>query len=296
MKAVRFIIPKTSEATFRLQEDKAPFFYDSIHYHPEYQLTLILKGEGTRFIGNSVERYKPGDLFFIGKNVPHVFRSDQEYYKNTSSLESHSVSIFINDEILGEQFLNLPELTSITRLLELSLFGVSYKQEEKKKTKALILASFKLKSFERFLHILDLLQRLSKIEDFQLLSPTPFIHPSKESDNERINTIFQYLSSHFTSDITLQDIASIANMTTNSFCRYFKKRTGKPFSHFLNTMRIEYACHLMVSTNDGIGSISMDCGYNNISYFNRQFKKFKKLRPNEYRQKYSMNLSKDIFT
>ncbi len=291
MKAVRFIIPKTSEATFRLQEDHSAYFYDSIHYHPEYQLTLVLKGEGTCFIGNSVERYKPGDVFLIGKNVPHVFRSDQEYYNEGAKLESHCVSIFLNDETLGKQFLDLPELVSIHRLLESSQYGIYFPQKENEKISNQILHAFEIKDFERFLHIINLFHYLSCIENIQLLSTTPFFQPSKETDHERINVIFQHLSLNFANEITLEEVAQMANMTTNSFCRYFKKRTGKSFSHFLNNLRIEYACHMIANSNEAFGSIAMDCGYNSLSYFNRQFKNIKKLTPNQYRIKYAGNIT-----
>ncbi|MGQ1787165.1 MULTISPECIES: AraC family transcriptional regulator [unclassified Saccharicrinis] len=288
MKAVRFVIPKTSSTSFRLQEDRAPYFYETIHYHPEYQLTLIIKGEGTRFIGNSVERFKPGDIFLIGKNVPHVFRSDDKYYNANRSLESYSISIFLNDDTFGKLFFELPEMASIKRLLNKALYGISFNKEDNTVIKKMIKDVSTYEDFDRFQHILKMFNYISKIHNVQLLSPVPFMEPSSEQESERINVVFQYLSKHFTSEIQLDCIAHVASMTPNSFCRYFKKRTGKSFSHFLNDMRIEYACHLMANTQDNFGRISADCGYNSLSYFNRQFKLVMGQTPTEYRNKYSL--------
>ncbi len=292
MKPVRFVIPKTSGTSFRVQYDRGSHFYDTIHYHPEYQITLIVKGDGTRFIGNSVERFKAGDVYLIGKNVPHVFRSDTRYYEPGTLLESYGISFFVNTETLGEHFFDLPEMAPIKRLLELGAHGLVFKNEDRR---ALIHGIMKIPQFEdfaRFQHILSLLNSMAHAQDMFTLSSVPFVEPSSDAEHERINVVFQYLSTHFTQEISLDTIANVASMTTNSFCRYFKKRTGKPFSNFLNDMRIEYACHLIAGSMRSYGEVAMECGYNNLSYFNRQFKLIMGLTPRQYRNKYGLEASK----
>ncbi len=291
MKPVRFVIPKTSGVTFRVQYDKDPYFYDTIHYHPEYQVTLIVKGEGTRFIGNSVERFKPGDVFLIGKNVPHVFRSDPAYYEPDSTLETYGLSFFVNPEILGPQFLELPEMAPVKRMLDLGAYGLTFKNQDATIIKDEMLIIPGLKDFDRFQHIINLLHMMANAHEMFQLSSVPFKEPSSDAEHERINVVFQYLSMHFTTEVSLEKISEVASMTPNSFCRYFKKRTGKAFSHFLNEMRIEYACHLIAGNNQPFGEIAMDCGYNSLSYFNRQFKNVMHQTPGEYREKYGSSIT-----
>ncbi len=288
MKAVRFVIPKTSGTSFRVQDDRSAYFYDSIHYHPECQLTYIQKGEGTCFIGNAVERFKAGDVFLIGQNVPHVFRSDAKYYQEDNKLESYSTSIYLNEDTFGRQLFDLPELYAVKKLLESAAQGITFSLSDAQFVGQMILKAKELTEFSRFHYILGLFNTMAEIHDVQVLSTVPFKQPSSENDNERINLVFKYLTTHYDREISLQEIANVASMTTNSFCRYFKKRTGKSFSNFLNGLRIEYACHQIANSKDGFANISMDCGFNSLSYFNRQFKTITGLTPNAYRAKYGI--------
>lgn len=287
MKAVRFVIPKTSGNSFRVQVDCQPFFYDTIHYHPEHQLTLIVQGEGTSFIGNKVERYAPGDVFIVGKNVPHVFKSDQVYYRG-GDMTSHGISVFLKDETFGREFFEIPEMGHIKRLLELALMGIKVSGHDRQASAKMIKRINTLEGFERFQLLLSLLNLLATSEHLYPLSSVKYHSPSSETDNERINEVFNHISNHFREEITLDEIAAVANMTVNSFCRYFKQRTRKTYSSFLNDIRIEYACKLIASGNDAFNTIALESGYNNVSYFNRKFKQIMGVTPLEYRRRYRM--------
>lgn len=232
MKAVRFVIPKTGGNSFRVQTDRDSHFYDSIHFHPEHQLTVILKGEGTRFIGNHVERFFPGEVYFIGKNVPHVFKCDNRYYQGKAELEAHSISVFFKDETFGPWFFEIPEMAHIKRLLELASMGIKIGGTEKEYISEIITATTKQDGFQRFQSLLSILDIISKSDTLKTLSTVRYISPSKNLESERINVVFQYLSNNFKEEITLGQISSIANMTPNSFCRYFKQRTGKAYTVF----------------------------------------------------------------
>ncbi|MCU4163345.1 AraC family transcriptional regulator [Carboxylicivirga caseinilyticus] len=287
MKAIRFIIPKTGNNSFRHQVDKGSTFYDNIHYHPEHQITLILKGEGTSFIGNHIERFQPGDIFMIGKNVPHVTRCDEVYYEPDSELNVHSISLFFKDESFGQQFFEIPEMAHIKRLLTEATKGLRLEGNDKTEVSQLIKDCQTQDGFERFQTFMNILNIFAQSKDCRSLSTISYHTPIKQADNERINIVFQYLSKNFKEDIELQEISEVANMTPNSFCRYFKQRTGKPYTVFLNEMRIEYAGNLIAGTTDSFGNIAAKCGYNSISYFNRQFKQITKLTPLQYRKKYN---------
>jgi AraC-like DNA-binding protein len=287
LRAVRFIIPKTGGNSFRVQTERSPHFYDTIHYHPEHQITVILKGEGTRFIGNHVERFQPGEVYFIGRNVPHVFKCDASYYEGNSQLEASSVSVFFKDETFGPQFFEIPEMTHIKRLLELASLGVRIDGEDRKRTVEILNSIEEQDGFQRFQSLLSILDICSKSDSLKTLSSVPYTSPSKDSENERINVVFKFLSDNFRNEITLDKIASVANMTPNAFCRYFKQRTGKAFTVFLNEMRVEFAAKLIAHNHDNFGNIAQECGFNSISYFNRQFKRIMQTSPMAYRNKYS---------
>jgi AraC-like DNA-binding protein len=285
MRAVRFIIPKTGGNSFRIQRDRAPHFYDMIHYHPEHQITVILKGEGTRFIGNNVDRFQPGEVYFIGRNVPHVFKCDTRYYEG-NKLEAHSVSIFFKHETFGPHFFEIPEMAHIKRLLELASLGIKVDGEGGERIQRILKSIESQDGFQRFQSLLSILDLCSKSDSLQTLSSIRYTSPLKDLENERINVVFQFLSNNFRKEITLARIASIASMTPNSFCRYFKQRTGKSFTAFLNGMRIEFAAKLIANNQDNFGNIAQECGFNSISYFNRQFKRVMKTSPNAYRNMY----------
>jgi YesN/AraC family two-component response regulator len=290
MKAVRFVIPKTSGNSFRLQIDREPYFYDTIHYHPEHQLTYFIKGEGTSFIGNHVERFKPGDVYFIGKNVPHVSKCDEAYYQNNPDMEALSISLFFNDETFGSQFFEIPEMAHIKRLLELASMGIKITGEEQESISKLIEECQQIDGFKRFQNLLSILDIMAKSENQTTLSGVRYLAPSKESENERINVVFSFLSNSFRTAITLNQIAGVANMTPNAFCRYFKQRTGRPYSLFINEMRVEFAGKMIAGSRESFGNIANESGFNSISYFNRQFKRITGMSPLQYRKKYGQHL------
>jgi AraC-like DNA-binding protein len=290
MKAVRFVIPKTSGNSFRLQIDQGAHFYDTIHYHPEHQLTFFIKGEGTSFIGNHVERFKPGDVYFIGKNVPHVSKCDEAYYQGNPELEALSISLFFNDETFGSQFFEIPEMAHIKRLLELASMGIKITGDERETIACLIDECQHDDGFKRFQNLLSILDIMAKSECLKTLSGVRYLAPSKENENERINVVFSFLSNHFRTEITLKQIAEVASMTPNAFCRYFKQRTGRPYSLFINEMRVEYSGKLIAGSRESFGNIAIESGFNSISYFNRQFKRITEMSPLQYRKKYGQHL------
>lgn len=289
MKAVRFIIPKTSTNSFRVQLDKQAYFYDTIHYHPEHQITCIVKGEGTCFIGNHVERFGPGDVYLIGKNVPHVFKSDKAYYEGFPGMTSFGTSIFLKDEAFGQQFFEIPEMAHIKRLLDMASMGVKPAENDRDNAARLISSSRDMNGFQRFQILMEILDLMANSDNLKVLSSVRYDAPSRDADHERINVVFNYLSGNFTSDISLDQISTIASMTPNAFCRYFKNRTGKTFSNFLNEIRVEYAGRLISGSHDSFGSIALESGFNNISYFNRKFKQVTGLTPLMYRRKFGNN-------
>lgn len=287
MKAVLFKNPKTPVSSFYLQEDLEPHFYDILHYHPEYQLSLILAGEGTLFAGDRIDRFQPGDIVLFGPNLPHVFRNDQDYYMENEGLISHGISIYFRIDSFGEDFFNLPEIARIKTLLDRSNGGLRFSVKNLETVKEAI---FKLKDqqgLDRLLSFVKLLDLLSdeSFADTESISGTSYSNPLKEVDNHRINVAFEYVMNNFRGTISLDDVSDIANMSPSSFSRFFKQRTRKTFSRFVNEVRVGNACQLLRKEDCTIYESAYMSGYNNLSNFNRQFKSITGYSPREYMRK-----------
>ncbi|PVX47197.1 AraC family transcriptional regulator [Flavobacterium sp. 103] len=278
MKVFPFKIPKSGEEPLIYQEDREVVFYDKLHQHEEIQISFIEKGEGAVFAGDTISHYQEGDILVIGSNLPHVFRSDAR--ENESSI---MCTLFFTTNSFGKDFFNLNTFKNIHPFLENSKNGFIIHNPPKK-----IIKSFKkLKkadNFERFILFLDIIKWISNNEKEQLSN---YLYDKKITDNEgkRMQTVFEHVMTNFHKNITLDEIASIANMTKNAFCRYFKVRTNKSFFQFLIEVRIESASKLLANNSElSVLEIAELCGFNNISNFNRKFKELKHNSPLQYRK------------
>lgn len=279
MKILPFKIPKPEHHALVYQEDIESFFYDKLHQHEEIQLSLILKGEGTLIVGDTVNYYKQGDVLVIGSNLPHVFKSDME-----ASPQSHMLSLFFTETCFGAHFFELEELKELHTFFKSSTLGfkISPKSDEFKNLFLKLKTNSKLK---RFIILLKLLKKTSKVKHKSLSS---FIYEKKYTaiEGKRMQDVFEYTMTHYDKDISLETIAGVAAMTKNAFCKYFKRRTNKTYFRFLNELRIEHACKLMGDSKDfSIAEIAYKSGFKNISNFNRQFKSIKLTSPSTYRKR-----------
>lgn len=278
MKVFPFKIPKSGEEPLIYQEDIEISFYDKLHQHEEVQISFIEKGEGAVFAGDTISQYQEGDILVIGSNLPHVFRSDVR--ENEISVMR---TLFFTFTSFGKDFFELPTFKNIHLVLESSKNGFIIHNAPKKVVKYFKKLK-KADSCSRFILFLDILKWLSTAE-YEPLSN--YLYHKKITDNEgkRMQTVFEYVMTNFHQNITLDEIASIANMTKNAFCRYFKVRTNKSFFQFLIEVRIERAAKLLSSNGElSVLEIAELCGFNNISNFNRKFKELKQLSPLQYRK------------
>ncbi|MBU2491592.1 MAG: AraC family transcriptional regulator [Bacteroidetes bacterium] len=279
MKAFSFRIPKLEEESIKLQEDKLNYFYDLFHFHHEFQITLIIKGTGSYTIGESSGSFVQGDMFIIGSNVPHVFRSGREYYEN-NKLISHSRSIFFKEESFGPDFFNLPETKHIGKMFSEFPRGVKIKSDYK--FTKYFNAVFNSEGIEKLIRFLNLLNEICACPELQYLSAEKGIIKSSEQSDRRLNQVFNYVLNNYKNEIRLKTISAIANLSEPAFCRYFKKRTRKTFFNFLNELRISEACKLLLNKDISISEAAFEVGFNNISNFNRIFKSQMGVNPTEY--------------
>ncbi|MBK7104809.1 MAG: helix-turn-helix domain-containing protein [Ignavibacteriae bacterium] len=289
MKALSFKIPKTNNQSIRVQVDKQKYYYDNFHYHPEIQISYILEGSGTRIIGNSIGKFNKDEIYIIGSNIPHIFKSDKIYYEKKSSLISHSISIYFSEISFGEKFFHLPETQSAYELLLNSRKIIFIKPKINDQIKKEFLNISDVEGFEKFLLFLKILDQLAKTKNSKLLSKTTYELRNTEKNGKRINDVFDFVINNYNRNLTLEEISKIANLSVTAFCRFFKERTRKSFIEFVNEVRIGEACKLLNNQDFSISQICYEVGFNNISNFNRKFKEITNLTPKNYRRTFSEN-------
>ncbi|GAB3647052.1 AraC family transcriptional regulator [Echinicola sediminis] len=292
MKPLLFKIAKTEEEAVRILQEDYPYFYDNLHYHLETQIMVILEGEGTYFIGDAIGNFKAGDIFLLGSNLPHFFRSDKPYYEETSGLRSRNISILFAVETLGKDLMDLPEFHGVKQLLYHSKRGLLIQGNSRKR---LFESAHKIaskKGLDRLIYLLKILNRLSKSQELIPLSHINFELEARPSDTKKVNVVIRFIMDNFTRDISLSEAADVANLSVNAFCRFFKQHTRKTFSQFLNEIRIGHACKLLIEEGYSVKEVAFDSGYFNISYFNRQFKLITGHTPSEYLKAHTQKHSK----
>lgn len=269
--------------SFVLQKDIYPYYPTPWHYHPEFELVLVVKSTGKRTVGDHEENFSDGDLVFLGPNMPHAFQNDPSYYKGDFTLTAEAIVIQFRDDFLGKDFFNLPEMISVTQFFEKAKFGIKIMGDTREKVAEMMHDMLSSSGMGRITHLLSILEILSGSDEIQLLANPGFVQQYAVSGNDRITKVHQYIMTNFRRNISLLDVAEIANMSITSFCRFFKACTRKSFSHFLNEIRIGYACKLLLEEKQNISQVCYDCGFNNMSNFNRQFKKITGKSPLQYR-------------
>ena len=284
MKVIPFSIPKTSREAFRMQVDVLPYLYDKLHQHPETQIMFIEKGEGTLIAGDYVGRYSSGSLFLIGSNQPHVFRNDDVYYKPKSKLRVNAISIYFDERYAGESFWQLDELQKVYQFLLKA--GVGYRIPGKTQLQliALIQAMIPLKGITKLIHFMQLLKVLSESKELIPLSILQANTNLTITEGKRMNDILQFTFSQSNRKIKIEEVAEVANLSAEAFCRYFKVRTRKTYTNFLNEVRISNACKMLIEKRKSIQAVCYDAGFTNLSHFNRTFKKVTGKTPSSYIQ------------
>ncbi|MGI8633890.1 MAG: AraC family transcriptional regulator [Segetibacter sp.] len=259
------------------------------HSHSEYQLFFVEEGTGTRFIGDSIKLFKPGELVFTGPNLPHLWRSEEIYFERNSDPQSRGIVIYLNEHFLGEEILAKEEFSLLKKLFIKSMRGVEFFGEKKEKVVQLMHELVHLDGIESFIHLLQILTILATSKEYHYISPVTYDNPLKKSETDRMNLVYEYVFKNFRNKVTLEEVASLLHMTPTSFSRYFSIINNKPFSRFLTEIRIKHACKMLLENNCSISAVCYEAGFNTVSNFNNQFKDVMSKTPLEYKKEF-MNL------
>jgi AraC-like DNA-binding protein len=263
-----------------------PHFTYPWHFHPEYELLYVIEGSGTSFVADSIEEFKSGDLALIGSNLPHFWRSDERYTKSKGNLKIKYIVIQFPGDFLKDEIENYPEYLLIGELLERASQGVRFSPDFTKKISKKLIKLSKINGFERILALQEMLQILAKTKDYKLLAGELYNVENNTFTNFRLTKIIHFLNTNYQHKIELNKVADIANLHPSAFCRFFKEKTGKSLSEYVNDMRISYACRLIIEGKLSVSQISFESGFNNLSNFNRIFKKHTGFTPTNYSQEF----------
>ena len=266
-----------AQSSFHFFRKETPAFHSYWHYHPELELTFIERGQGIRSVGDNLSAFQSGDLILLGENLPHDFVSSGE-------TESDS-SIAYVFQFPKTAFINIPEFYPLSPLFEEAKHGLQFTKPSPGILQK-IKAAPELPPFESYLNLVSLLDDLLKHQNRSVISSVAFSgKASNQGQQYRISKVTKHILENFHRAISLKEIAEVSNMAIPSFCRWFKQSTGHSFIAYLNRARIERACQLLLQTDRFIADIAFQAGFENISHFNRIFRKIKRVTPKAYRKR-----------
>lgn len=284
MKAIEMRLPRDFDKSFILFRETEKYFPTTLHYHPEYELVLIVSSTGRRMVGDHIGHFDADDLVFMGPKLPHVWMNDPQYLNGHADQQADAIVIQFVEEFLGEKFLSIPEMADFKKVLELSSQGMVIKGATRKKINSLMKGMVEMNGLQLLSALFMIFELLSNTSEYELLGSPGFVQTIQLQSPSRFTKVTEYIMCNFDRNITLSEVASNSNMAITTFCNFFKANYRVSFINYVNIVRIGYACKLLNDSDKNIVEVAYECGYNCLANFNRQFKKLKKMTPTEYRR------------
>jgi AraC-like DNA-binding protein len=278
-------LPKHEEESFVVKSFDYGYFPTPWHYHPEFELVLVTASTGKRFIGDDISDFGPGNLALIGPDLPHTYHNDEKYYQRNSRLRAQSIVVHFLERSLGNDFLSLPESRHLRVLFAHAARGIEITGQAHKAVSDRMKELVRLEGLSRWLKLVEILHILAEIKEYDHISRLP-VSGQNEKEGDRMARVMDYVLKNYASEIRVNDMAQLLNMADNSFSRYFSQRTRKTFTSFVNEVRLNHACKLLIENRLSIAQICFECGFNNLSNFNKHFKDLYRQTPLAYRKQY----------
>jgi YesN/AraC family two-component response regulator len=272
-----------ADSSFVVKQHLLPFFNVPLHFHHAFELIYIVKSYGKFYAENRIMNFSEGDCYLFGPGFAHCFYNEQSFIDSEEM--AHSIVAQFTEDFMGTTFFNLPELRKIKKVLSLSEAGIQIKEPSVQ-----ICNLFKeligTKGMHRLLVLMQLLHEIANHPSEKIMAIVDVYQKKSLNlrDSEKMEAVVKYVMSEFREDLNVKKAASLACLNEAAFCRYFKRRTKKTFSQFVNDVRITHATRLLQDNDWSVTQICYECGYNNISYFNRQFKNIIGQTPLEYKR------------
>lgn len=285
MKIMHEQVSFAPRSLLKVKWDDFPHFTYPWHFHSEFEIVYILKSSGRRFVADSVEPFAEGEITLLGSNLPHFWKSET----HSSELEGMRVNAIVvqfHKDFFRDEINSYPEFHRISELLKRAARGVHFAPQAAEKIGRMMKRLLKLNGLERMLYFIKLMDTMARTEQYRILASKAYQLEEQKELNNRLDKIMHFINTNYQRKITQEEVANKIGMTTASFCRYFKEKTGKGFIFFVNEMRIGYACKLLIENHRSISQICFECGFNNISNFNRIFKRQTGFTPGEYQKQF----------
>ena len=284
MRPNRLTVPQTDTRSFDLRHEHVPYFKNPWHFHPELELNFVISSAGTRFIGQSVERFDGAEIVLLGKNLPHYWRNEATYYKGGSTQPAEAIVARFSPDFLGKDFFALSETRIIGQLFDRATCGLKLLEPLHSRIAGQLVYLTEKQGYAQLIALLDILHDMAALPDLcAVISPNYVPSQLLVKQNERLSNVITYLIEHFTEPVSLSRMADLANMNEAAFCRYFKVQTGKTLTQYLTDLRIHYACELLNRSNDSITQVGFQVGFENVSHFIQAFRKQRNQTPLAFR-------------
>ncbi|QIL41224.1 AraC family transcriptional regulator [Pedobacter sp. HDW13] len=280
-------VSTNSVDSFSARRDIMPDVNNLWHYHSALELIYIKKGRGTQFIGDSIKNFNDGDVVLLGSNLPHYWRFDPEFFETSDGEPVDVYAVHFKEEFLGKDFLNLPENQEIKRIFAQAKQGIKLQGAAKEKIAVLMPQIIEATGTMRIIRLLEVLTVIANCSEKNILVSLGFKPNFLENEKDRIQSIYNYTISNYKKKIELKEIAAVAKISPNSFCKFFKTKSRKTYTQFLNEIRVGQACKLLIENDLTVKEICYDCGFYNFTSFHKYFREITGKSPLKYQQAFS---------
>ncbi|HLR24564.1 MAG TPA: AraC family transcriptional regulator [Fodinibius sp.] len=278
----KILVP--DKKSFQITEHDLGAHTSKVHTHCNCELNFIKRGWGQRYVGDSISNFQAGDLVLMGPNLPHCWEVKGEYQEQSPKC----IVIHFQEDLIESVFTHVPELKPILEMLNKAAQGLYFKGAQIIQIQNRLEQMLQLDGLKNLINLLKVFSLLLETEEYEFLSTPGYIKQANQSDFQKVNKIYEYIFVNFQKDISLEEVASLVNITPGSLCRYFKNKTGQTLFDFLKEVRIGFACKMLSVTNKTVTEICYESGYNTLAHFNTQFKELKEMPPTEFRKKSKM--------
>lgn len=279
-------LPRGKNESFVVKYFDYNYYPTPWHYHPELEIVLVTESTGKRLIGDNVSYFKPGNLALLGANIPHTYRNDDKYYQPGSLLRAKSIVIHFTAESLGNDFMQLPEAAPLIHLFNEAAYGIEIAGKTHQRVSNKLFEIVESHGLKKWIILLEILHEIAASKkDNKRITQSPYLG-FNEKESSRMCNVLNWVVANIENNITLDKAAEVAQMNANAFSRFFSQRTRKPFSEFVKELRLQKAAKLLIESDLPVTHICFECGYNNLSNFNRQFLHYYNMNPVRYKKNF----------
>ncbi len=288
MKIAQLRLQQETDKSFIVHNEFHPFA--PWHHHPEYELVLVLKGKGKRMVGDNVDRFREHDLIFTGPFLPHQWLPDVCHPEHPDNHEERCFVIQFLYDFLGEKFFEVPENASLKKFLIGSSRGCIFYGEARRKIISILLKMTDTDDAGQLFGLISIFEIFASTSEYYYLSSPASVESFMLKENESMQKALQYIMQNFQKDVQIKDLLEVTNMSYATFYNYFRRNYKVPFKEYLLDIRIDYACKLLKDETLNISEIAYSCGFENLSNFNRQFRRLKSMTPSQYQRQIRGNV------